>query len=68
MIVEDVRIVKKDGTIGDQHDQSFIIYFDIQVKVFDNWWSLDKEPKDKMDLQEAIAFRDQCMSVIRGTN
>jgi hypothetical protein len=66
MIVEDVRIVNKDTTIGDQHDESFITYYDVQVKVFDFWWSLDKNPEKKMKLQDAIDMRDQFLDIIKG--
>ncbi len=66
MIVEDVRIVTKDTTVGDQHDESFITYYDVQVKVFGFWWSLDKDPEAKTKLQQAMDMRDQFLDIIKG--
>jgi len=66
MIVEDVRIKKKNATIGHQHEESYIDYYDVQVSVFGNWWSMDKKPEDKMDLEKAITFRDLIRDIIRG--
>jgi len=67
LIVEDVRIIPKDATIGDQRAESFIKYYDVQVFVFNNWWSIDKEPEHSMDLQKAINMRDKFISIIKGT-
>lgn len=66
MIVEDVRIETKETTTGHQHDESYITYYDVQVKVFDFWWSLDKKPEAKMKLQDAINMRDQFLDIIKG--
>lgn len=66
MIVEDVRIEKIQTTIGEQHEESFITYYDVQIKVFDMWWSLFKAPEVKMDLQDAIDLRDTILDSTKG--
>lgn len=65
MIIEDVRIKEKEATIGHQHEESYIKYYDVQVSVFGNWWLMDRKPEDKMDLDKAIAFRDLIRDIIR---
>ncbi len=65
MIVEDVRIKEKSGTSGHQHDESYFTYYDVQVSVFGNWWSLVKDP-DKCTLDKAVEFRDTIRDIIRG--
>ena len=66
MIVEDVRIKNKQTTIGEQHEESFITYYDVQIRVFNQWWSLDKEPENKMNLDDAIALRDTILDSTKG--
>jgi len=65
-MIEDVRIKTKETTIGHQHDESYITYYDVQVSTFGNWWSLDKKPEDMMDLDKALAFRDLILDTIKG--
>ena len=66
MIVEDVRIKEKNATVGHQHEESFIDYYDIQIHVFGNWWSLDKAPEKCMDLDKTLKFRDLILDIIKG--
>ncbi len=66
MIVEDVRIKKKNATIGHQHEESYIDYFDVQIFVFNNWFSLSKKPEDCMDLDKALKLRDTILDSIHG--
>jgi len=68
MIVEDVRIETKETTSGHQHDESYITYYDIQVSVFGNWWSLVKDPEKQTDLTKVMEFRDTIRDMIRGKN
>ena len=66
MIVYDVRIKEIQGTIGHQHEESFITYYDVQIKVFDMWWSLSKMPEEKRKLQNAVDLRDMILDSIKG--
>lgn len=66
MIVEDVRIKEKSATVGHQLTESTIKYYDVQVSVFGNWWSMDRKPEDKIDLDKAIEFRDLIRDIIKG--
>ena len=66
MIVEDVRIKEKSTVIGQQREAMNVDYFDVEIKVFDNWWSLDKKAEDKRNLDEALSLRDVIMDSIHG--
>lgn len=62
MIVQNVRVVAKEKIEGHQREESFIKYYDVQIYVFDNWWSLDEDLPKCLDLQEAIDKRDEYMT------
>jgi len=66
VIVEDVRIKTKNGTSGNQHDEGFFSYYDVQVFVFNHWWSLEKDPEKCTDLDKALALRDTILDGIKG--
>ncbi len=66
MIVDEVRIQVKDAVMGEQREAMNIKYYDVQVKVFDKWWSEDKKPEDKRELDEAIAMRDVMLDTMKG--
>ena len=54
MIVEDVRIKEKQVTVGHQLTEGIVEYYDVQVFVFDNWWSLEKDPEKCTYLDIAV--------------
>ena len=66
MIVEDVRIKEKQATVGHQLTEGVIDYYDVQVFVFDNWWSLEKDPEKCTDLDKAVTLRDKILDSIHG--
>ncbi len=66
MFVEEVRIKEKRTVVGQQYEAMNVDYFDVEIKVFDNWWSLDKKPEDKRKLDTALELRDSILDSIRG--
>lgn len=66
MIVDDVRIQVKDAVMGEQREAINIKYYDVQIHVFDKWWSIDEKPEDKRDLNHAIDTRDVMLDSMKG--
>ena len=66
MIVDNVRIQVKDAVMGEQREAINIKYYDVQIQVFNKWWSLDKKPEDKRNLDQAIEMRDTILDATRG--
>lgn len=62
MIVENVKVVAKEKLEGHQRAETLRKYYDVQIYVFDNWWSLDEDLPKIRDLQEAIDKRDEYMT------
>jgi len=64
LIVQNVRVVPKEAIEGQQRGESYVTYYDVQIYVFDNWWSLDEDLPKIKDLQEAIDKRDDYMNIM----
>ncbi len=63
MIVEDVRIKEKSTVVGHQHEESLMTYYDVQIFVFNKWWS---HPEQSTNLDKAMKLRDFFLDSIKG--
>lgn len=66
MIVDEVRIVKKDAIMGEQREAMRIDYYDVEIHVFDAWWVVNTKPEDKRNLDQAIDMRDNMLDAMKG--